>query len=340
SSGLFYTPGRFAPLEEVIALARVAGEYGGAYQSHIRDEADYGIGVVAAVDEVSRVAREAGVPGVVTHIKVLGPHVWGYSAALVHRIDAARAAGVEVYADQYPYEASATGLEPALVPAWAREGGDDALAARLADPDERARIRSDMLENLDRRGGADRIQFRRFEPDPAVEGRTLADVAADRGVHAIDAALAMIEAGGASIVSFNMHEDDIRRLMRQPWTMTASDGDLVPMGVGVPHPRSYGTFPRKIREYVVDEGVVGLAHAIRSMTWLPADVYRLRERGMIREGAIADIVVFDLTSLDDPATFEAPHQLAQGVRWVLVNGEPALAEGRPTGGRHGAVLRR
>ncbi|MGH7483076.1 MAG: N-acyl-D-amino-acid deacylase family protein, partial [Longimicrobiales bacterium] len=124
SSGLFYTPGRFAPLEEVIALARVVGEYGGAYQSHIRDEADYGIGVVAAVDEVIRVAREAGVPGVVTHIKVLGPHVWGYSAALVHRIDEARAAGVEVYADQYPYEASATGLEPALVPAWAREGGD------------------------------------------------------------------------------------------------------------------------------------------------------------------------------------------------------------------------
>lgn len=340
SSGLFYTPGRFAPLEEVIELAKVAAQHGGAYQSHIRDEADYEIGVVAAVDEVIRVAREAALPGVVTHIKVLGPHVWGYSAALVHRIEEARADGVEVYADQYPYDASATGLEAALLPAWARAGGDDALVARLDDPEQMPRIRAEMAENLDRRGGADRLQFRRFRPDPSIEGQTLADAAERWGLDPLDAALRIIRQGGAGVVSFNMHEDDIVRLMTRPWTMTASDGDLVPMDEGVPHPRSYGTFPRKLAHYAHARGVLPIGDAVRTMTSLPAMVYGVADRGVIAPGAFADLVAFDLETLHDPATFDAPHQLAQGVRWVLVNGEIAVADGAATGTRAGRVLRR
>lgn len=341
SSGPYYAPGSYADTEELIELAKVASEYGGVYSSHIRDESDYTIGVVAAVDEVIRIAREARLPGVVTHIKALGPRVWGYSTALVHRIERAREQGVEVYADQYPYAASSTGLGSALLPRWAQAGGSDSLAARMDDPATRARLRAEMLENLDRRGGADRIQFASHPQDRSIEGKTLQEVADARGVDPIDLAMELIRAGAPGIVSFNMHEADIATLMRQPWTMTASDGTLVRMGVGVPHPRAYGTFPRKIRKYVLEEGVVDLASAIRSMTSLPASVFRLADRGTIDVGKVADLVVFDLDRLTDRATFQEPHQLSEGVVHLLVNGRFAIEDGRfVEDGLHGQVLTR
>jgi N-acyl-D-aspartate/D-glutamate deacylase len=340
SSGLYYAPGSYAKTEEVIELAKIAAAYGGVYTSHIRDEADYNVGVVAAVDEVIRIAREAQLPGVVTHIKALGPRVWGYSQALVYRIERARASGIEVWADQYPYEASATGLTAALVPRWAQVGGNSALLERVADPTVRARLRSEMLENLDRRGGASRLQFRRHEADPSIEGRTLEAVAVERGMEPVDVAIALVEAGGAGVVSFNMNDGDVEILMRQPWTMTASDGDLVPMGEGVPHPRSYGTFPRKIRGYVLERPVVDLAAAVRSMTFLPASVFRMRDRGLVQPGVGADLVVFDLARLEDKATYRQPHQLAEGMVFVLVNGELAVDGGEFTGRLVGRVLER
>jgi N-acyl-D-amino-acid deacylase len=340
SSGPYYAPGSYATTEELIELARVVAGYDGIYTSHIRDEADFNIGVVAATDEVIRIAREARLPGIVTHIKVLGPRVWGYSAALVSRIERAREEGVELFADQYPYAASATGLVGALVPPWAQVGGDTALARRMREPAERSRLRDGIIENLERRGGAARIQFRRHEPDPSVEGRTLQAVADQRGVHPADATLQMLAAGSAAIVSFNMDERDIERLMRQPWTMTSSDGELVPMGEGVPHPRSYGTFPRKIREYVVERRVIGLEQAIHSMTHLPARVHRMHDRGMIRAGAMADIVVFDLARVNDPSHFTDPHHLAEGMEWVIVNGGLAVDGGRFAEQLHGRVLSR
>jgi N-acyl-D-amino-acid deacylase len=340
SSGPFYAPGSYAATEELVELARVAGRDGGVYISHIRDESDYTIGVVASVDEVIRVAREAGLPGVVTHIKALGPNVWGYSSALVQRIERARAQGVEVYADQYPYDASSTGLGPALLPRWAEEGGQDALRARIDDPGQRGRIRGEMEENLARRGGAERIQFIHDAEDPALGGRTLAQVAAERGHHPLDLALTLLRERGRSIISFNMIESDIVTLMRQPWTMTASDGALVPFGQGFPHPRAYGTFPRKIRRYVLEEGVIDLATAIRSMTSLPASVFRMPDRGVIRPGAVADVVVFDLERLRDLSDYPDPHRLSEGMVHVLVNGSPAIENGRFTGGRHGIVLSR
>jgi N-acyl-D-aspartate/D-glutamate deacylase len=340
SSGLYYAPGSYAATEEVIALARVAAEYGGVYTSHIRDEADYTVGVVAAVDEVIRIAREAELPGIVTHIKALGPRVWGYSLAMVRRIERARAAGIEVYADQYPYTASGTSITGALVPRWALTGGRDSLLARLERPDELARLRADMLENLDRRGGAARLQFQRFAPDPSIEGKTLEQVAQERGLAPVDLAIELLKAGGAGLVSFNMDEGDVELLMRQPWTMTSSDGGLVPMGEGKPHPRFYGAFPRKIREYVLEKGVLDLATAIRSMTSMPAAVFRMKDRGVLRPGAFADIVVFDLERVRDRATYQRPHQLADGMVYVLVNGGLAVEDGRPTGDLHGRVLSR
>lgn len=340
STGPYYTPGSFATTEELIELARVAAQHGGVHSSHIRDEGDFGIGVVAAVDEVIRISREARLPGVVTHIKALGPRVWGYSNALVHRIERARAEGVEVYADQYPYTASATSLTGALVPPWAQAGGDSALIRRTHDPQTRARLLAEIAENLERRGGAARIQFRRHAPDASIEGRTLADVATQRGLGAPETVIELLRAGGAAIVSHNMHDADVELLMRQPWTMTASDGEFVPMGVGVPHPRAYGSFPRKLRTYVIEKGTVDLATAVRSMTHLPATVFRMRDRGQIREGAIADLVVFDLERVRDLATFTRPHQLSEGMVHVLVNGRFAIEDGRFTDGRHGAVLGR
>ena len=332
--------GSYSDTRELVELARVAAEYGGAYTSHVRDESDYTIGVVAALDEVITVAREAGLPGVHTHVKVLGPPVWGYSAALVHRIEQARAQGVEVYADQYPYPASATSLNAALLPRWAEAGGRDSLQARMARTGDRARIVEAVVENLARRGGANRIQFRRVRWDSTLEGRLLSEVAEEWGLDPVEAAMRIFGQGGASIVSFNMNERDIRTLMRQPWTMTASDGDLVPWLEGVPHPRSYGTFPRKLRTYAVEQGVVTLEEAVRSMTSLPARVFRMADRGRLEVGMVADLVAFDLDRLQDRATFTDPHQLSQGMVHVLVNGEPAIQDGAFLDRRAGQVLRR
>jgi len=340
SSGPFYAPGSYADTEEYVALAEVAAAHGGVYQSHIRDESNYNVGLIAAVDEVIRIAREAELPGIVTHVKALGPPVWGFSTAVEQRVERARAEGVEVFADQYPYTASATSLTAALVPRWAQAGGRDSLVARLQNSGALARIREAMVPNLERRGGADRLQFRSYDPDSTIEGRTLADVATDRGEDPLTTALDLIEEGSPGVVSFNMLAADVERFMRQPWTMTASDGGLGPMGEGVPHPRNYGAFPRKLRKYVRETETIDLGFAVRSMTQLPASVFGMDDRGRLQPGARADLVVFDLEAVDDPATFQSPHQLAEGVRHVVVNGTLARHDGAVTGARPGRVLSR
>jgi N-acyl-D-aspartate/D-glutamate deacylase len=340
SSGTFYVPGSYAEPEEIEELATEVARYGGAYQSHYRDESTYSVGLIAAVDEVINVGRVAGIPAVLTHVKALGPFVWGFGAAIVSRVERARAEGVQVFADQYPYTASATSLQAALLPRWSQAGGQDSLLARMGRPDDMGRIRQGMVEGLARRGGADRIQFRRYRPDPSIEGRLLSDLAEERGQDPIDTAADLIRGGSVSIVSFNMSDADVETLMIQPWTMTASDGGLVPWNEGVPHPRSYGTFPRKIRRYVAETGTVTLEHAIRSMTSLPAMVYGLPGRGVLRAGAAADVVVFDLAGVRDLAEYTAPHQLAEGMVWVFVNGQAAIRGGEVTDAMAGRVLQK
>lgn len=337
SSGTFYTPGSYSENSELIELARVAAEYGGIYTSHIRDESNYTIGVLAAVEEVIDVSRQSGITGVVTHIKALGPPVWGTAAAMVERIEAARAEGLSVYADQYPYLASATGLSAALLPRWSQAGGSAAFAERVADPGTHSRIREAMIENLARRGGADRIQFRRFEEDPAIEGRLLSDIAAERDADPIDVALELILQGGPSIVSFNMSEEDLFTLMTREWTMTSSDGGLPLFGVGVPHPRSYGAFARKIGVFVFQDEVMSLEAAVRSMTALPAEVMGMEDRGRVEEGMVADLVVFS-DYFKDNATFTEPRQLSSGVVHLFVGGEAAILNSAFTGARAGQVL--
>ncbi len=339
SSGPFYSPGSFASTQELIELADVAAKYGGIYTSHIRDESNYTIGLGAAVDEVIEIARKAELPGIITHIKALGPPVWDLSSTIVENIENAREEGVEVFADQYPYEASATGLISALVPRWAEEGGHDALVKRLEDPETRSKIKTAMNQNLKRRGGADRIQFRYYDPDSTIEGKTLKDLSEERDKASLEVAIALISKGEPGIVSFNMKEEDVHRFMQQSWTMTCSDGGLVPMGQGVPHPRNYGAFPRKIRKYVVEQNAISLSQAIRSMTNLPAAVFNFENRGLIREGMTADIAIFDLDAVKDNAGFQAPHQLSEGMIHVLVNGSFAIKDESFIDTRTGQVLK-
>ena len=322
SSGLFYVPGSFATTDEVIALAAVVGEYGGVYASHIRDEGNYNVGLLAAVQEVIRIAEEGRLIGIVSHMKALGPDSWGLATAATMRMDAARKRGVQVFADQYPYEASSTSLRAALAP-------DNAEPTPTL-----------VSENLKRRGGADSIVIAFYAPDRSLEGQSLAQIAGRRGVSPEEAAIELMARGNASIVSFNMSEADIRHIMRQPYTMASSDGGLVMTGEGKPHPRFYGAFARRLAVYVRERGVVDLEFAIRSMTSLPASVFGMRDRGVIREDAAADVVVFDPQKVRERATYTEPHQLAEGMSYVLVNGVVVIDEGKFTDALPGRVLSR
>jgi N-acyl-D-amino-acid deacylase len=332
SSGLFYTPGRYAKTEEVIALAKEAG---GVYTSHVRDEGSYDVGVVASVEEVIRIAEEAGVRGVVSHMKALGPDSWGRSETMVARIEEARARGVEIYADQYPYEASSTSIAAAVMP------GESAASAKeaLSGVESREKFLAMVKENIRRRGGPASIVIASGRGASGLAGQSVEQIAASRGASPEQAATDIVIAGGASIVSFNMSEDDIARIMRQPWTMGSSDGGISTPGQGQPHPRNNGAFARRIARYVRERGVISIEHAIRTMTSLPAQVFNLVDRGELRPGAFADIVIFDPARVADRATYQSPHQLSEGFDWVLVNGQVARREGEFTGVRAGRVLR-
>jgi N-acyl-D-amino-acid deacylase len=322
SSGLFYVPGSYAKTEEVIALARAAGESGGVYTSHIRDEGNYTVGLLASVEEVIRIASEAGVIAIVSHMKALGPESWGLAADATARLDAARVAGIQVFADQYPYDASSTSLRAALVP-----GGAEMTEAV---------VRS----NLARRGGPGAIQIASFRPDPSLEGQTLAQIAAARKASPEEAAMELMSRGNVSIVSFNMSEDDIRQIMTRPYTMASSDGGLILPSEGKPHPRDYGAFARRLGLYVRERKVVDLPFAVRSMTTLPAMVFGIADRGVIRAGAFADLVLFDPARVREVASYADPHHLSEGMDYVLLNGVVAVEEGAFTARLGGRVLRK
>jgi N-acyl-D-amino-acid deacylase len=338
SSGTFYAPGSFAANDELIAIMKEVAIYGGAYNSHIRDESNYSIGVVAAVEEVIDVGRRTGAPVVVTHIKALGPPVWGMAEVLTRNIEQARREGVQVYTDQYPYIASHTSLDAALLPRWAFDGGWPATVARFSDLNQRPELEAAMAENLARRGGADRIQFSRAPETPAIVGQTLQAWADQKETGAITAAINLLLQGRPGIISFNMSDADLETFMRAPWNMTASDGRNPPWLEGSPHPRGFGTFPRKIRKYVLEQQIITLPDAVRSMTSLPAQVYQIHQRGLLKQGYYADITLFDLDEIKDNATFESPWQYASGIQHVIINGGVAWSNGQLTQVRHGRVL--
>jgi len=252
---------------------------------------------------------------------------------------------VQVFADQYPYEASSTSLRAALLPGGIELPPEDRVAApRDAMPSDERRTRdaleATVRENIRRRGGAASLQIASYAPDRSLQGKTLEQIASARGVAAAEAAIELMVRGSASIVSFNMSEADIRHIMTRPYTMTSSDGGLVPPGAGQPHPRNYGAFARRLNVYVRERGVTSLEWAIRSMTSLPALAFGMKDRGVVREGAAADLAVFDPEAVRDRATYTEPHQLAEGMWWVLVNGVPVVEEGKFTTALPGQVLRK
>ena len=341
SSGPFYVPGKYSDTAELVTLAKVAAPYPHAFHiSHIRDESSYDVGVLGAIRELITVSREAKIPGVVTHMKMLGPSVWGKSVEAIKIIEDARAEGLSIWADQYAYAASGSGLQPSLLPGWAQEGGKDAIAKRLQNPEQRALIRKEMVSNMARRGGPNSMMIRGYDADPSLEGKRLDEIARARLQDPVDTAIDMLIKGGAGIVSFNMNEKDVENLMKQPWTMTSSDGALVKFGEGAEHPRAYGAFPRKLRRYVVEKKVISWEQAIHSSTGLTAEVFALKDRGVIRPGAYADVLVFNPETVRDVATYEKPHAYSEGMEFVFVNGKPAVANGKVTAQRHGKVLLR
>lgn len=322
STGLFYAPQRFARIEEVTALAAEAGRRGGIYDSHIRDESSYTIGLEAAVAEALAIGREARVPVNISHIKALGRDVWGKAPAVIARIEAAQASGQRVTADQYPYEASGTSLVAALVPGWAQDGGRAALLTRLDDP----RLHREMAANLARRGGAAKL----LVTEGPAAGRTLAQIAGSGDP--VAAAITVIRRGDVAAVSFNMDEHDIAAFMRRPWVMTGSDASPG-------HPRVYGSFARKYAVYVKQRRVIGVRDFVRQSATLAADTLGLAGRGRIAVGMFADIAVFDPQHYAANASYSAPTLAAAGVRSVVVNGQVAVEDGRLTGIAGGRALR-
>ncbi|MDA1081794.1 MAG: amidohydrolase family protein [Gemmatimonadetes bacterium] len=332
STGLYYAPGSFAPTEEVIELAKVAAQKGGIYDSHMRDESSYTIGLVGSINETIRIAREASIPVHIAHIKALGVDVWGQSDSVISLIVAARASGLEVTADQYPYTASGTGVGAALLPRWAEEGGNDSLRARFANPETRARIVTEMTDNMRRRGGAASLLMTSTRV-PGILGKNLEEIARERGKPSVEAAIDIILAGGSSVASFNMNDDDIRNFMVQDWVVTGSDGSGG-------HPRKFGTFPKLISEYVQKEHALTLSQAVRRSSARTAEMLRIKDRGTLAVGKFADVVVFDVSTMKDRATYPEPTLLAEGVKFVVVNGVVAIDNGVYTGETAGRALKR
>ena len=327
STGLFYAPQSFAKTDEVVALAREAGKRGGVYDSHIRDESSYTVGLAAAINEAIAIGRAGGLPAHISHIKALGVDVQGQAPAIIARVEAARRAGQNVTADQYPWSASGTSLVASLMPLWAQDGGRSALLRRFDEAALADRLRAGITENLRKRGGADKLLI--------VEGkylnRTLADVAKELGQDPVRAAIAVIRIGDPGVVSFNQSEADITKFMQQPWVMTGSDASGG-------HPRVYGSFARKYAKYTRAERAITLRQFIERSSALTADTFGLAGRGHLRAGAFADLVVFDPKTYAARATYEQPTLTAQGVRTVVVNGQVAVDKGALTGKAAGRAL--
>ena len=343
SSGLFYVPGNFTPTDEIVELAKVSGQMGGIYISHMRDEAGR---IVDSVRETIAVGERGALPTQVTHHKVIGRKYWGRSAETLRLVDEARARGVDATIDMYPYTASSTSIAAALMPAWALEGGRDATLKRLRDPSTREKIEAATVGLImDERGGGEprNVVVARCDWDPSLAGMDLAAITARRGLpvtvaNAAATALWIVEKGGAQGIFHAISEDDLQRIILHPAAMVASDGEIPIFGRNHPHPRSYGTFSRVLGVYVREKKLLSLESAVQKMSGFPAQRLGLTDRGVLRQGLKADIAVFDPATVRDTATFEKPHSYAEGVHVVIVNGQVVFENGKMTDARPGRVL--
>ncbi len=349
ASSLIYTPASFANTEELVALASAASEYGGIYASHMRNE---GKGIFEALDELITIAREADIPAEIYHLKISYPPLWDRFDDVLAIIEEARRSGLKITADMYPYPAGSTGLD-AIMPPWVKEGGIDQWIARMQDPETRAKLIQAMRENPDdwdnrlASGGADSVLLVEFRnPDlKHLAGMTLAEVAQQRGMSPEETAMDLVieDRTRVGAMYFNQSEDVVRKAIQQPWVSfctdavsIAAEGDQL---LNHRHPRTYGTFPRVLGHYARDLQLLSLEQAVHRASGLPATNLSLRDRGFLREGYFADVLVFDPTTIQDHATFEQPHQYSTGMEKVFVNGELVFEDGEHTGALPGQVVR-
>jgi N-acyl-D-amino-acid deacylase len=341
STGLIYVPGTYAKTDEVVGLARVAARFGGVYASHIRDE---GTEVVKSIEEAINIGEQANLPVQISHFKISSKKLWGQTPTTIGLVKSAREKGLPVTIDQYVYTASSTSLD-ARLPSWAIAGGREEGKKRLADPETRKKIVEEMKRGLKERDFKDYsfAYVANYRPNPEFNGKNIVEITQmTRGKKKLDQQIEQIfemyEKGGAQMVYRVMDERDVRDILDEPFTMIASDSGVRAFGSGVPHPRGYGNNARVLGEYVRNLKIIPLEDAIRKMTSLPAQTFGLRDRGLIREGFAADLVIFDETKVADKATFENPHQYAEGFSYVIVNGETVLNESGLTGKRGGQPL--
>ena len=342
STGLFYVPGTYASTEEVIELARVAAEYEGAiYDTHDRDlGAVYqGVGYDASVAEGIRISEESGLRAIFSHYNLQGAHNYGRAAIGAKYINDARARGVDVWAAHHPYTATQSNLRSYTIPDWASAGGQDEMLARFDDPDSAGEITVATNAMLEIRGGADKILF--ADPRPDLNGKTLADVAKERELSAAETVQWILRDGNAVVMNLELYDHDNTRILAQePWMMTCTDGRTPRPDQPITHPRTFGAFPKKMRHFVFEEQLLTPEFVIRSFSGLAADFYRLTDRGYLREGYKADIIVLDPDRYRDKATFDNPRQFAEGVAHAIVNGRFAIRDGEASGELAGMPIRR
>ncbi len=332
-SGLYYAPANFAATEEVIELAKIAAEYDGSYDVHMRDESSYNIGLLGAVEETIRIGEEAGLHANIAHIKCLGVDVWDTSDQVIDLIKRARSRGVNITADQYPYTASGTSITGALIPRWVLADHPDPTA-KLEDPKMRPLIIKEMKDNIRKRGGAQSLLLTNpSEKNEKYRGKTLTQVAEEMGVEPVEAAVSLFKNGGSSVGSFNMKESDIVNFMKQDWVMTSSDGSNG-------HPRKYGSFPKKMQEYVLEKQVLNLPEFVHKSSGMTATTFGISRRGYIKEGFYADIIIFKPERVKDHATFQEPEVLSEGMEYVIVNGKVVIEKGKYNGFLAGQGIRK
>jgi N-acyl-D-amino-acid deacylase len=342
STGLIYLPGTFAKTDEIVALARVASAHGGVYASHMRYE---NTRILEALEELATIAREAHIPAEVSHLKLSGPNAWGRADEILTWLDKARAEGLAITHDQYAYTASSTGIST-LIAAEFREGGDKRFRERLADPATKAKMVAEMKQSIatGKRGDYTYAVVASFRADKRLNGKNIKQAAmllrgADTLDDQIETILDIHARGGAQGVFHGMSEPDLKKFLAHPLTMIASDAGVRRFGDAVPHPRGYGNNARVLGRYVRDQKVITLEDAVRKMSALPATTFRLKDRGELRPGAVADLVIFDADKVSDPSTFEDPHHYAIGFRDVIVNGVPVIREAKLTEARPGRPVR-
>lgn len=342
STGLIYIPGTYTKTAEIVELAKIAAGYNGVYATHMRDEGD---SVTYAINEALTIGREAKIPVEISHFKLSGQHNWGRSKETVPMIEAARKEGIEVTIDQYPYTASSTSIST-LIPDEILADGQDSIKARLQRPEIKKYVVNSMLERLKKRKlkhfGYAVVAY--YAPDTTYNGKSIEQINLMKGRKhkAKEEALTVIDimmGGGASAVFHGMSENDVKRIMQYPFNMFASDATIRIMGAGMPHPRGYGTNARVLGKYVREEKVISLEEAIRRMTSLPAQKFQLKDRGLLREGYAADIVIFDEKEVKDISTYEKPHAYSKGFHFVIVNGVLTVENEKHTGARAGITLK-